>query len=321
MGLWDRSYTGPPGRAGAGRGGAWSGGARPADPFASLTPWVKRLLILNFAVWALMAIGLVPWSSALDLLAFRPDRLLVRPWTVITYTFVHAGFGHVFFNMLALFFFGPPLERAWGGREFLTYYLVCGAGGALASLLLVNVVGPAPLVGASGAVFGLLLAFALRWPDAPIYIWFLFPVKAKYFVGFLALVTLFFTVNAGPTRGGTAHWAHLGGLLAGAAWLRWGDRVERALGRARLRLRSAGRGVRAVRPDRKAGGGRTTGPTAPPPARGRRRSRRADGDTLDEVDRILDKIRERGIESLSPEERSFLDDMSRRYRDSTDQTH
>ena len=87
--------------------------------------------------------------------------------------FVHAGFGHLFFNMLALFFFGPPLERTWGSRDFIRYYLVCGVGGSVAALLLVNLVGVAPMVGASAAIFGILLAFALTWPDAPIYLWFL----------------------------------------------------------------------------------------------------------------------------------------------------
>ncbi|MFO7587892.1 MAG: rhomboid family intramembrane serine protease [Gemmatimonadota bacterium] len=286
---------------------------RPADPFSSLTPWVKRLLVVNFGIWAAMAIGLVPWSAALDLLALRPDRLLLRPWTPVTYMFVHAGFGHVFFNMLALFFFGPPLERTWGGREFAVYYLVCGVGGAVASLLLVRLVGVSPLVGASGAVFGLLLAFALRWPDAPIYIWFLFPVKAKYFVGFLALVTFWFTVKASRAGGSTAHWAHLGGLVAGWAWLRWGERAERSVGRLRSRARRAGRGIEAVGEER-------ARRKRPGPAQRRRRPS-PDGDTLDEVDRILDKIKEKGIDALSEQERAFLDDMSRRYRDGPDRSH
>jgi membrane associated rhomboid family serine protease len=286
---------------------------RSSDPFASLTPGVKRLLAANFGIWALIAVGLVSQSAAIDLLAFRPDRILVRPWTPVTYMFVHFGFGHVFFNMLAVFFFGPPLERAWGGREFLVYYLVCGIGGAVASLLLVRVVGASPLVGASGAVFGLLLAFALRWPNAPIYIWFLFPVKAKYFVGFLALMSFWFTVNSSRAGGSTAHWAHLGGLVAGWAWLRWGDRVERSVAGLRGRARRAGRGLKAV--DSKDGSEARPGPS------GRKRRPPADGDTLDEVDRILDKIREKGIDALTERERSFLDDMSRRYRDGPDRTH
>jgi len=310
MGLWDRPYTGGPQRRsgggfGIGAGGSWGATGR-RDPFAALTPWVKRLLVINFGVWALMAIGLIPWSAAIDLLAFSADRVLVRPWTFVTYMFVHAGFGHLFFNMLALFFFGPPLERSWGGREFIRYYLVCGVGGSLAALLLVNLVGTAPLVGASAAIFGILLAFALTWPDAPIYLWFLLPIKAKYFVGFLALMTLYSTISSGRAAGGTAHWAHLGGLIAGWLWLRFGDRLEksadRAMGkakRARRGLKSVGRGADAKQEGRK------------PSAKRRDRSGPS-SDALDEVNRILDKIGERGMDALTPEELDFLNEMSQR---------
>ena len=316
MGLWDRSYTGGPQRAagggfGVGAGGG-PGGAGRRDPFASLTPWVKKLLVINFGIWAVMAIGLVPWSTASDLLAFSADRILTRPWTIVTYMFVHAGFGHVFFNMLALFFFGPPLERAWGGREFITYYLVCGIGGALAAQLLVNNVGVAPMMGASAAVFGILLAFAMTWPDAPIYLWFLLPIKAKYFVGFLALLTFYSTFSSSRTAGSTAHWAHLGGLVAGWLWLRYGNRIERSADRALVRVKRSRRGLKTVERE------------SPDDGRKRqtRRKPRAprSGDTLDEVNRILDKIGDKGMESLTPAELKFLNEMSERRTD-PDQTH
>jgi len=273
---------------------------------------VKRLLAINFAIWALMAIGLIPWTTASDLLAFRADRLLTRPWTIVTYMFVHAGFGHVFFNMLALFFFGPPLERAWGSRKFITYYLVCGVGGAVAALLLVNLVGVAPMVGASAAIFGILLAFAMTWPDAPIYLWFLLPIKAKYFVGFLALLTLYSTITASRAAGGTAHWAHLGGLVAGWLWLRYGNRVELATDRAVVKVKRSRRGLKTVeRESRDAGKKRQV----------KRKPRTPHtGDTLDEVNRILDKIGEKGMDSLSPAELKFLNEMSQRRTD-PDRTH
>ena len=311
MGLWDRPYTGGPQRSagggfGIGAGGGPSGAGR-RDPFASLTPWVKRLLVINFGIWAVMAIGLIPWSTASDLLAFSADRILTRPWTIVTYMVVHAGFGHVFFNMLALFFFGPPLERTWGSREFITYYLVCGIGGALAALLLVNIVGVAPMVGASAAVFGILLAFAMTWPDAPIYLWFLLPIKAKYFVGFLALLTFYSTFSSGRAAGGTAHWAHLGGLVAGWLWLRYGNRIERSADRALVRVKSSRRGLKTV--EREAS---DSGKKQKP----RRKPRKGgSGDTLDEVNRILDKIGESGMESLTPGELKFLNEMSQRRTD------
>ncbi|MCL7967358.1 MAG: rhomboid family intramembrane serine protease [marine benthic group bacterium] len=311
MGLWDRSYTGGPQRRegggfGVGAGNGWSGAGR-RDPFAALTPWVKRLLAINFAIWALMAIGLVPWSAARDLLAFSADRVLVRPWTFVTYMFVHAGFGHLFFNMLALFFFGPPLERTWGSRDFIRYYLVCGVGGSVAALLLVNLVGVAPMVGASAAIFGILLAFALTWPDAPIYLWFLLPIKAKYFVGFLALMTLYSTISSGRAAGGTAHWAHLGGLVAGWLWLRFGNRIGTSAGRAIGKARRARSGLKSVGKETKAGDAKRNQ---------KRRSRSgASNDALDEVNRILDKIGERGMDSLTPAELDFLNEMSQQKSD------
>jgi membrane associated rhomboid family serine protease len=312
MGLWDRSYTGGPQRRsgggfGIGAGGSWGSTGR-RDPFAALTPWVKRLLVINFAMWALMAIGLIPWSAARDLLAFSADRVLVRPWTFVTYMFVHAGFGHLFFNMLALFFFGPPLERSWGSRDFIRYYLVCGVGGSLAALLLVNLVGTAPMVGASAAIFGILLAFALTWPDAPIYLWFLLPIKAKYFVGFLALMTLYSTISSGRAAGGTAHWAHLGGLIAGGLWLRFGDRLERSADRALGKAKRARSGLKSVGRSGAADGKQEE---RKPSAKRRDRSRPS-SDALDEVNRILDKIGERGMDSLTPAELEFLNEMSQR---------
>ncbi len=311
MGLWDRSYTGGPQRTagggfGFGAGGGPTGAGR-RDPFASLTPWVKRLLAINFGIWALLAIGLIPWGAASDLLAFRADRILTRPWTIVTYMFVHAGFGHVFFNMLALFFFGPPLERTWGGREFITYYLVCGVGGAIAALLLVNIVGVAPMVGASAAIFGILLAFAISWPDAPIYLWFLLPIKAKYFVGFLALLTLYSTITASRSTGGTAHWAHLGGLVAGWLWLRYGNRIEQATDRAVVKVKKSRRGLKTVKRESTDAGQKRTAKRKPRTPR--------TGDTLDEVNRILDKIGEKGMESLTPAELKFLNEMSQRRTD------
>ncbi|MGD8818087.1 MAG: rhomboid family intramembrane serine protease [Acidobacteriota bacterium] len=313
MGLADRDYAGGARRSrGSWSGGTdgWSGGGG-LGLGGALTPWVKWLLVANFGVFALTGLGIVSYGWAIRNLGFSPVGFWARPWTFVTYMFVHGSFGHVLFNMIALFFFGPPLERVWGGREFLKYYLVCGIGGALASLILVRMVGPAPVIGASGAIFGLLLAFALRWPDARIYIWFLFPVKAKWFVAFLGLTAFWFTLRAGGGGGGVAHWAHLGGLVTGWTWLRWGDRLETAWVRIRRRSRSVGRGGRGPKPVRG---------EPPPRRRPRRRSDRKE-DELDRVDRILDKIRDEGLDALTDEERAFLDEMSRRYRESPPRTH
>ena len=320
-------------RSGGYRGG-FGGGFGGGGFGFSLTPWVKRLLILNSAIFLLMVVGLLPAGWMVRTFGFAPSDLLHRPWSPLTYMFLHGGFWHLFMNMLALFFFGPPLERTWGGSYFLTYYLVAGLGGALLAVLLLPFMPEvgATTIGASGAVFGLLLAFALNWPEAPIYIWGIFPIKAKWFVGILGGFTLLATLSGGNR--GVADWAHLGGLLTGFLFLRYGDRARRLPVWSRVRRGLEGlvrgdedeeeggpgepvrfghrrRGGRAA--DRARAGDRVGHePTIRP---GRRR--RVDGDTLDEVDRILDKIRERGMDSLTEEERSFLDELSRRYQRSS----
>ena len=268
-----------------------------------MSTWVKRLLIANFVVFLIGEMGLLP-AAVWNALAFAVPDSLFRPWSIVTYMFVHGSFIHLFGNMLILFFFGPPLESKWGSAYFIRYYLICGLGGALFSVLLYSILGPTVMVGASGAMFGLLLAFAMNWPDARIYLYFLFPVPAKWFVGVLGLLTLFATVRG--SGGGVAHWAHLGGMVSGFIMMRWGDRIARATRRAFIKDRPS-----HVRVER--GGAGRAAPERPP--RGRKG---VDGDSLDEVDRILDKIRESGMDSLTDRERSFLDEMSRRYQGSTE---
>lgn len=313
MGLADRMYDERAGRGGSGGfGGGYGGGyGGGGGPFAGhLTPWVKRLLVANFAVWLIMAFGVLSPRLAGDLFGFSVATVLTRPWTPITYMFVHGGFMHVLFNMIAVFFFGPPLEREMGGRGFIRYYLVCGVGAALTSVLLVGLIGTPVVIGASGAVFGVMLAFAWKWPDAPIYVWGLLPVKAKWMVGFLGLAALWATVQAGPS-GGVAHWAHLGGLATGVGYLKFGDAIAR---RWRAFRGSSRAGRRKARKRR----GSARGAISRDIRSARRRG--ASGDELDEVDRILDKIRERGIDALDSDEQEFLDEMSRRYRSRPDGT-
>lgn len=301
MGFADRAYGYRP------RGGYANGGG---FGFV-LTPWVKRLLIGNFAVWLVMLVGILPFGWSVNMFGFSPATFLRRPWSPLTYMFVHAGFWHLFFNMVALFFFGPPLERTWGSKEFLRFYLICGLGAALTSFVLIGVIGSPLVIGASGAVFGLMLAFAMRWPNAPLYIWGLLPVKAKYVVGFLAIMTFYATFTAGQAGGGVAHWTHLGGFLTAWIYLRYGGRIE-------ARLRSLFQRNRRVKVH---GGRRGRSSMGRRPKRGSAEMNdRKDAigqDKLDEVDRILDKIRAHGIDALTSEERSFLDDMSRRYRGSS----
>lgn len=195
--------------------GATSGGFQ-------TTRWVKCLLLANAGLFLVTAaVGI---DAMADLFAFSPSRLLERPWGILTYMFVHAGLWHLLMNLLVLFFFGPPLESRWGSDFFIKFYLACGFGGVLLSFFFAD----AAIVGASAACYGVMLAFAMTWPDAPIHIWGVVPVRAKWVVGFLAALS--FASAVGPGRDGIAHLAHLGGVVtgflvvkSGRAPVLWGD--------------------------------------------------------------------------------------------------
>jgi membrane associated rhomboid family serine protease len=177
-----------------------------------MTPWVLRLLLANLAVFFLTASN----PRLFNLLALVPWAILLRPWTAVTYMFVHGGLGHIFFNMLGLYFFGPRLERHLGGRPFLWLYFLSGLGGAAFSFVFAR---EHAVVGASGAVFGVLLGFAYFWPREPIYIWGILPVEARWLVGVLAVMALWSGMSG--AQSGVAHFAHLGGFAFGYFYLRW----------------------------------------------------------------------------------------------------
>jgi membrane associated rhomboid family serine protease len=262
----------------------------------TLTPVVKSLLFANAAVF-LITLALPVVGSWL---AFRPDHLW-RFWGVFTYMFVHAGFWHLFFNMLALFFFGPPLESRWGGRQFFQYYLICGLGGVLLSFLLA----PTGIVGASAAVYGIMLAFAMAWPDAPIYIYGIFPVQAKWLMTGMFVLTLISAFGGGG--GGVAHMAHLGGIVTGFIYLKADWRPRARLSALKQRSERAARRTLAIVPrdeETQSAGAVRTGSwqTAD------------EHQLLDAVDRVLDKISAEGMSALTADERRLLDEVSRRHR-------
>lgn len=269
------------------------------NPFGfTMTPWVKRLLIANGVVFiiTLAFAGLIPY------LAFTPADVLSQPWTPVTYMFVHAGLFHLLFNMLGLFFFGPPLEERWGEHEFAKFYLLTGLGGAALSLVFPE----RPIIGASAAIYGVLVAFAMYWPESPIYIWGIFPVKAKWLVTFMIALSIFSAVTGGS--GGIAHLAHLGGAAAAFIYLksRWAPSPYGAVPAARRRARSKWRVL---------SGSEDPGSVAAVvDPQEQRRSDRAARELLDDVDEILDKISAGGLSSLTDDERSRLDEASRRHR-------
>ena len=148
-----------------------------------------------------------------------------QPWQLISYGFLHGSFNHLFFNMFALWMFGLPIEKTWGSRKFAQYYFVCILGAGLIQLLVQYLSGDIyPTIGASGAVFGLLLAYGVTWPNAKLFlIFFPVPIKAKWFVLIYGAAELVFGVTGAMPQ--VAHYAHLGGLFFGAGLLwRWGWR-------------------------------------------------------------------------------------------------
>ncbi len=179
--------------------------------FRVLPPVVKNLLIINLIVFlatmVLERYGYTHITSMLALNALPTGRF--RLWQLFTYMFMHSGWSHIIFNMFALWMFGYVLENYWGSRRFLVYYLVCGIGAGLCNLL---VPGWGITVGASGAVYGILLAFGMMFPEERIYLYFLMPIKAKWFVIGYAAIELLEGIFA---TDGIAHFAHLGGMLFG----------------------------------------------------------------------------------------------------------
>ncbi len=267
----------------------------------NVTLWVKRLLIANTAVFLLSVI--VGGTFFYEWFGFSPQHAFTRPWGAITYMFVHGDVWHLLLNMLVLFFFGPPLEGRWGSSEFIKYYLLCGMGGVFLSFVFAP---GAAIIGASAAVYGIMLAFAWYWPEAPIYVWGIFPVKAKWLVGFFFVLT--FLSAFGGAGGGIAHFAHLGGLLTGVGYLKFGDRLSARIGEVRASAETRRFAIVPRKESREEVEGKQSG--------GRRDSgaRRREEELLDEVDRILDKISARGMGALTDEERKVLDEVSRRRR-------
>ncbi|MGH8623222.1 MAG: rhomboid family intramembrane serine protease [Burkholderiales bacterium] len=270
-----------------------------------MTPWVRRLVVANLVVFLLQHTVFLRLPLAYG---FVPLEAFTRPWTFVTYMFVHDGVLHLAFNMLALFWLGSAVEERLGGAGFIAYYLWCGLGGAVLSYALMQVVPVSLVVGASGAIYGVAYAFARFWPDRPMYVFPLpNPIPAKWLVTFLVALSLVLALRG--ARDGVAHLAHLGGFAAGFLVLTVQDlrlaRAERHLRRASqpgVLVHPAARAARGSRPET----GRGAAPT-------RTRPRTGDA-THAEIDRVLDKISAQGMGSLTPAERKFLAEMSRQMR-------
>ena len=243
-----------------------------------MTPVVRAVLFATVGAYFVQQTmpGLEPW------LLFYPPEVLSRPWTLVTYMFLHGNFTHILFNMLGLFFFGPRGEERLGSRRFAAMYFISGITGALFSFVLAP---NAAVIGASGGVYGVMLTFAYFWPDEPIHIWGIIPVPARMLVIITTILTLW--SGFGGSRGGVAHFAHLGGYAGAYLYLKWLDRSRTQFKRKTV--------------------------AAPREVTRRVASKYQSIDRTqihelnrEEVDRILDKISAQGIDSLTPQERLFL---------------
>src|SRR5512132_3797200 len=223
-----------------------------------MTRAVQWLLGLNIGVYFLQLTLFGP-NAVYSALALDPARFPTSWWTVATYMFVHAWLAHLAFNMLTLWMFGPRLEQEWGSRTFVQFYLWCGLGGAVAHLLFAQ---HSAVVGASGAVSGVLVAYALRWPDEEVYLFGVVPMRSRWLVAAMLTMNIIFALSPSSRIDWTAHvggmafgWIFLklyslGGIKRVRGWVSAvpdeSDDMPRAVPRNRSPMRDRARGVDEV---------------------------------------------------------------------------
>lgn len=246
-----------------------------------MTPWIKRLIIANAAVF------LVTWQrpEMEHYLAFSPHSALSAPWTILTYMFVHANFGHIFWNMFALLMFGPRVETRLGSARFIGLYFVGGVSGALLSIALSSY----GIEGASAAIYGVSLAYAMYWPWDRFALFFVLPMPAIVLVILFGVISLF--GGFGYLEPGVAHWAHLGGYAGAYIYL---TLLKHQTGSQKFRAKAA--------------------PVAPLPKSPETVARWRSIDPAglhpvnrEELTRIMAKLDQAGPSSLTSDERSFLE--------------
>ncbi len=293
-----------------------------------MTPAVQWLLAANIGVYFLQ-LTLFRSEAVYRALGLSAENVASAWWTPLTYMFVHAGLWHLAFNMFALWMFGPRVEHSWNTRGFTYFFLWCGLGGALAHLLLQ---GNASLIGASAAVSGVMLAYALRWPDEEVYLFGMIPMKTRWLVVWMVLINLAMGVASTPGGSGIAWFSHLGGLAFGWLYLRMSsfgglDNFRRWVSPVPDEPEDAFRAVPKVRPRNRQRSERSevdevvaksNAVVTHTPVRSALVPRTEDTSrrSAERLDLVLDKISKHGIESLTSEEVRILEDMSRKLRGS-----
>ncbi len=260
-----------------------------------ITPTVRNLIIINIALYVLKLLAaFIPiWNSFLSTLALQPAAIFHRfaIWQILSYMFLHGNFFHIFFNLFTLWMFGCEVERYLGSRGFLRFYLLSGIGAACMHLL-INSSSSTPVIGASGAIYGVLIAFAVLFPDRTItlLLFFVLPIqiKAKYLVSIFLLISIFSGIESQifGVSDGIAHLAHLGGAFTGYVLIR--GRSLFSLWLLEIRKKWAWRRMAA-----------------------QKRKQRILQEKQQEIDRILDRINAVGFENISEKEKEILKKASR----------
>ena len=263
--------------------------------FRLLPTMVKHLLIINglcyLAYYVLLKQGITNLNYYLGIWSLSTGNF--RIWQPLTYMFMHGSFDHLFFNMFSLWMFGSALENYWGSKRFLFYYLVCGIGAGLLNML---VPGVHVSVGASGAVYALLLAFGMIWPNNYVYLYFLVPIKNKWFIIGMILIELF--EGFFRSSDGIAHFAHLGGMLIGFLIIMYWKRHGGMTGDFSIKdwFKSLGNRKKYTRYEEVK--------DDVPRDDGDYNYQRAEKER--DMDAILDKVAKNGYGSLTDEEKEFL---------------
>lgn len=242
---------------------------------------VLILIGINVGVYLL---EMAMWNFTVGSFALIPILVTKKyfVWQIFTHMFLHGSILHLFFNMFALFIFGMPLENLWGSSKFLRYYIVAGLGGGLLHYL-INPMSAIPSLGASGAVYGILLAYGLTFPEDILYLNFFIPIKAKYAVWIFGATELLFGVA--NIQSGVAHFAHLGGLITGFIYLKSDAIFSRAAGR--IKSSKVYKNYDDMMSDKK----------------------------KMRLDQLLSKISSGGYNALNEEEKYELDELSKWFRD------
>ncbi len=282
--------------------------------FSFFPPVIKTLLITNVGIWlgtmflGGFHLGDFSLGDVINrLFALFPLGEGFYFWQLFTYMFLHANFSHIFFNMLALWMFGMELENVWGSKKFLTYYLICGVGAGLSNLLIAPLfTTTGPTIGASGAIYGVLLAYGILFPDRLIFIYFLIPIKAKYFV-ILYMIIEFVSVGS---MDGIAHFAHLGGAFVGFLYLV-------ADGHNFFQRRNSGRETlggwtASSQPQRQSIEYDNVSDAKVYDIHDYNAQKKEAGITQKQIDDILDKISRGGYQSLSDDEKKVLFEASKK---------